>query len=71
MSYLKTTVFKKRSLLKHMKKINFEFNDYVDAAFKTMCSRFVPLPVAIEIMMMFLNEGVKIIFRYTYSILKN
>jgi len=54
-----------------MKKIKFEFSEYVDVAFKTMCSRFVSLPVAIEIMMMFLNEGVKIIFRYTYSILKN
>lgn len=54
-----------------MKKIKFEFNEYVDVAFKTLCQRFVSLPVAIEIMMMFLNEGVKIIFRYTYSILKN
>ena len=33
-------------------------------------TRFVSLPVAVDIMMMFLLEGTKIIFRYTYAILK-
>lgn len=61
---------KKRSVLKHMKKINFEFSEFVDASFRTMCTEFVPLPVAIDVLMMFLLEGTKIIFRYTYAILK-
>ena len=54
----------------HMKKINFEFSEYVDHSFKTMCTEFVSLPVALDILMMFLIEGTKIIFRYTYAILK-
>jgi hypothetical protein len=61
---------KKRSILKHMKRVKFEFSEYVDASFQTLCSRFVSLPVAIDIMMNFLSEGVKIIFRYSYAILK-
>lgn len=35
-----------------------------------MCTHFLPLPVAIEVLMMFLIEGTKIIFRYSYAILK-
>lgn len=53
-----------------MNKINFDFNNYVDISFKTMLSRFVPLPIAIDIFMMYLVEGVKILFRYSYAVLK-
>lgn len=69
-SYLKTTLFKKRSTLRHMKKINFEFNQYADASFRTLGTQFLSLPVAVDMLMMFLAEGTKIIFRYTYAILK-
>lgn len=69
-SYLNTTVRKKRSVLLHMNKIGFDFTNFVDASFKSLGGRFVPLPVALDILMMYLIEGVKIIFRYTYAILK-
>lgn len=60
----------KRSVLLHLNAINFDFNRYVDVAFKTMTQHFVPLAVALDILMMYLIEGNKIMFRYTYAILK-
>lgn len=69
-SYLNTTVRKKRSVLLHMNNIGFDFTKYVDASFKSVIGQFVPLPMALDILMMYLIEGVKIIFRYTYAVLK-
>jgi hypothetical protein len=69
-SYMDTTVRKKRSVLLHFNKIGFDFNRYIDMAFKSLLSYFVPLPVAVEVLMMFLVEGNKILFRYAYALLK-
>lgn len=69
-SYLKTTVRGKRSLLKHMNKMGFDFNLFVDLCFKSIITHFVPLPIALNILMIYLVEGVKIIFRFTYALLK-
>jgi hypothetical protein len=69
-SYLGTTVRKKRSILKHLNEIGFDFSAYVDKAFKSIMGYFVTINVGVDIMMMFLVEGVKIIFRYTYAIMK-
>lgn len=54
-----------------MNKIGFDFNKFVDASFKSLCSNFVPLPIAIDILMAYLVEGVKVIFRYTYATMKS
>lgn len=35
-----------------------------------MITGFVPLPVALDILMMYLTEGNKILFRYAYAVLK-
>jgi len=53
-----------------MNKINLDFSKYVDTSFKTMMTFYLPLHVSVDILMMFLAEGTKIIFRYTYAILK-
>ena len=53
-----------------MNKIGFDFSKFVDVSFKSQLGHFVSLPVALDILMMYLVEGVKIIFRYTYAILK-
>lgn len=53
-----------------MNKIGFDFNKFVDASFKSLGSHFVPLPIALDILMVYLVEGVKVIFRYTYAIMK-
>lgn len=65
-----TTLRKKRSLATHMSQIRFELRNYSSAAFDTIGARFMPLYIAIDVMLMYLVEGVKIIFRYAYAILK-
>lgn len=70
MSYLDTTYLKKRSILVHFKKIGFDFSRYIDISFKSMTFYFLPLSVAMDMIMCFLAEGVKIVYRYTYGILK-
>lgn len=69
-SYLKTTLRGKRSVLQHMGKIGFDFSKYVDVAFKTLLTSFVSLPIAIDILCMYLVEGVKVLFRFTYAVMK-
>lgn len=69
-SYLKTTLRGKRSVLIHMNKIGFDFTKYVDVAFKSLLTSFVSLPIAIDILFMYLVEGVKILFRFTYAVMK-
>ena len=69
-SYLKTTIRGKRSILVHLNKIGFDFSRYVDVAFKSLLTSFVSLPIAIDILCMYLVEGVKILFRYTYAVMK-
>ena len=53
-----------------MNKIGFDLNKLVDISFKTLSGYFVPLPVALDILMAYLVEGVKILFRYTYGVMK-
>ena len=53
-----------------MNRIGFDFSKFVDTSFKTTLTHFVSLPIAIEILMMFMIEGVKILFRYTYAVMK-
>lgn len=67
---MSTTLRGKRSVLLHMNKIGFDFSKYVDVCFKSTLTHFVALPIAIEILMMFMIEGVKILFRYTYAVMK-
>ena len=54
-----------------MQKINFDFYKFVDISFKTCIGHFVPLSTALDIMMTYLSEGVKIMLRFTYAIMKH
>ncbi len=65
-----TTLRGKRSILLHMNKIGFDFSKYVDTCFKSTLTYFLSLPIAIDVLMMFMIEGVKILFRYTYAVMK-
>jgi hypothetical protein len=67
---MSTTLRGKRSVLLHMNKIGFDFSKYVDTCFKSTLTYFLSLPIAVEILMMFMIEGVKILFRYTYAVMK-
>jgi hypothetical protein len=70
-SYLKTTVRGKRSILRHMQKIDFDFYKFVDLCFKSLTGHFVPLQIAFDVVLLFLTEGVKILFRFTYAVMKH
>lgn len=61
---------KKRSILLHMQKINFDFYKFVDVSFRSLLGHFVPLSIALDILIAFLTLGIKAIFRFTYSIMK-
>lgn len=57
-------------MLVHMNKIGFDFNKFVDICFKSLTGHFVPLAIALDILMAYLVEGVKVLFRYAYSVMK-
>jgi hypothetical protein len=66
-----TTLRKKRSLAAHMRSINFDLKDYAEAAFDSLGTEFLPLYIVTDFLLMYLVEGVKIVFRYSYAILKH
>jgi len=53
-----------------MKGVGFELRDYARVAFDSLTGEFLPLYIASEFLMMYLVEGVKIVFRYAYAVLK-
>ena len=53
-----------------MSQIGFELRDYSASAFDTLVAKFLPLYIASDVILMYLVEGVKIIFRYAYAVLK-
>ncbi len=69
-SYLMTTLRKKRSLAAYMSSIGFEFRNYSAQSFDSLCARFLPLYIETDVLLMYLVEGVKILFRYSYAVLK-
>lgn len=69
-SYLMTTLRKKRSLQEHMKAIGFEIILYAEKSFDTLLGEFLPLYAVTDFLLMYLVEGVKVIFRYSYAVLK-
>jgi hypothetical protein len=69
-SYLNLTMLGQRSILKHMQQINFDFFKLVDLSFRTLLGHFVSLPIALDVLMSFLVQGIKMVFRYTYAIVK-
>jgi hypothetical protein len=69
-SYLMTTLRKKRSLAEHMKNLGFNLRDFAALSFDSLTCEFLPLYLATDCLMMYLVEGIKIMFRYSYAILK-
>lgn len=69
-SYLNTTIRGKRSVLLHLQTINFDFYKLIDVCFRSLLGKFVPITIALDVMMAFLTQGMKGLFRYTYAIMK-
>lgn len=70
-SYLNTTMRGKRSVLMHLKSINFDFYKFIDVSFRSLLGKFVPITVALDVLMAYLTQGMKALFRYTYAIMKH
>lgn len=69
-SYLRTTHRKKRSVVTHCQKVGFDFTQFVDSCFRHFLTDFLPLSSLLDILLIFLVEGVKSLFRMTYAISK-
>lgn len=69
-SFMGTTFRKHRSVIKHCQNIGFDFTQFVDSCFRSFMTDFLPLSSLIDVMMIFLVEGVKGLFRFTYAISK-
>lgn len=68
--YLQSTFFKKRSLLAHCKAIHFDLTQVVDNCMRYFMCDFLPLPAIIDFTMIYIVEGVRAIYRYTYALFK-
>jgi hypothetical protein len=69
-SYLNTTMRGKRSVLLHLQTINFDFYKLIDVCFRSLLGKLVPITIALDVMMAFITQGMKGLFRYTYAIMK-
>ena len=69
-SYLRTTLQKKRSVVTHCRKIEFDFTQYVDSCFRHFMTDYLPLSSLIDVMVIFLVEGIKSLFRMSYAVVK-
>lgn len=50
--------------------INFDFTQYVDSCFRRLMSDYLPLSSLIDAVFIYLVEGIKAVYRMTYSITK-
>ena len=69
-SYLRVTLKKRRSVINHCRNIGFDFTQFVDSCFRHFLTDFVPLSSLLDLVMIFLVEGIKSLFRMAYSITK-
>ena len=69
-SYLRTTYRKKRSIIKHCYGISVDYTRYVDSCFRHFLCDYLSLGNLLDFTMIFLVEGQKAIYRFTYAITK-
>ena len=69
-SYLWTTYRKKRSILLHCREIGFDYTQYVDSCFRRFMCDYLSLGNMFDFTMVFLVEGQKAIYRFTYALTK-
>ena len=69
-SWLRITMKKRRSVLDHCGKIGFDFTKFVDACFRRFLADFVPLSSLLDCLLIYLVEGIKSLYRLTYSVTK-
>ena len=57
-------------LWKHFRKINYDCNDLFWRLTKTLLLEYLPISVVLKIFMAYLNEGIKVYYRFTLAFLK-
>ena len=68
--YLNSTLRKKRSVICHCNQIGFDFTKFVDTCFRNFFTDFLHLGSLLDFMTIFVAEGRKSMFRFTYAICK-
>ena len=58
-------------MLVHCRDNDFDFTKFVDSGFRNMMTNYLDLNNMTDLMMVFLSEGQKSLFRYQYAILKH
>ena len=69
-SYIDTTKFKSRSVLKRFREIGYDITDLLDEMFKYFFTSFHRTDRIVDIFTFFIFEGVKIIYRFAYASMK-
>jgi hypothetical protein len=69
-AYLQGVKFGERSLLVYCRENQFDFTKLVDSGFRNLMTNYLDLGNMTDLVMVFLSEGQKSLFRYQYAILK-
>ena len=69
-SYLYITWRKKRSVIVHCRDIGFDYTQFVDSCFRHFLTDYLSLGNLLNFMMVYLVEGQKAMYRFTYAITK-
>ena len=62
---------KKRSIILHCTRIGFDFTQFVDSCFRNLMTNFLPLSSLLDVLIIYLTEGIKGLYRLTYAIAKH
>lgn len=68
--YLSGVKFGERSIIVYCRQNQFDFTKLVDAGFRNLMTNYLQLDNMTDLIMVFLSEGQKSLFRYNYAILK-
>mmetsp|Transcript_44325 Transcript_44325/g.60122 ORF Transcript_44325/g.60122 Transcript_44325/m.60122 type:complete len:87 (+) Transcript_44325:644-904(+) len=69
-TYVKKTAKTDKKVLNHFQKIDFDPTRIIDETYRTLLSSLLPLDNTIEIVYMFIMEGNKLLYRFTYALLR-
>ena len=69
-AYMQGVTFGERSLLVYCRDNHFDFTQLVDSGFRTLMTNYLNLDNMTDLILVFLSEGQKSLFRYLYAILK-
>jgi hypothetical protein len=69
-AYLQGVKFGERSIIVYCRENEFDFTKLIDTGFRSLMTNYLSLDNMTDLVMVFLSEGQKSLFRYNYAILK-